>query len=87
MCNRFALTRKSRFKIWLDDQVKKMIKFCIFFIEFSVLGLEKMASWVNDRASQYLILTVAKRDVPRLISVLRTKNQLSFEGLARRIIA
>ena len=83
MCNKFALTRKSRFKIWLDDQVKKMVEFCIFVIEFPVLLLEKMALWVNDRASQYLILTVAKRDVPRLISVLRKKNQLSFEGLAR----
>ena len=41
-----------------------------------------MALWVNDRASQYLILAVAKRDVPRLISVLRKKNQLSFKGLA-----
>ena len=57
------------------------------FIEFPVLGLEKIALWVNDRASKYLILTIAKRDVPRLISVLRKKNQLSFEGLARQIIA
>ena len=32
-----------------------------------------MALWVNDRASQYLILAVAKRDVPRLILVLRKK--------------
>ena len=46
------------------------------FIDFPVLGLEKMALWVNDRASQYLILTVAKRDVPRLISVLRKKISL-----------
>ena len=57
------------------------------FIEFPVLGLEKIALWVNDRASKYLILTMAKRDVPRLISVLRKKNQLSFEVLARQIIA
>ena len=43
-------------------------------MEFPVLGLEKVALWVNDRASQYLILTIAKGDVPRLISVLRKKK-------------
>ena len=35
-----------------------------------------MALWVNDRASQYLILAVAKIDVSRLISVLRKKISL-----------
>ena len=86
MCKKFALTRKSRFKIWLDDQVKKMVKFAYFY-RISCFGVRKMALWVNDRASQYLILTIAKRDVPRLISVLRKTNQLSFKGLAGRIIA
>ena len=33
-----------------------------------------MALWVNDKTSQYLILAVAKKDVPRIISVLSKKK-------------
>ena len=29
-----TLTRKSRFKNWLDDQAMKMAKFCIFLHNF-----------------------------------------------------
>ena len=37
-----------------------------------------MALWVSERASQYLILVMAKNDVPRLILVLRKKIRLVF---------
>ena len=42
-----------------------------------------MALWVNDKASQYLILVLAKRDVPRIISVLSKKKSAKFQGLGK----
>ena len=46
MCNKFTLTRKSRFKNWLDDQAMKLPEFCIFFTELLASEFEKIVLWL-----------------------------------------